>query len=98
MQVYGILEVLLLFHCTLLSYHCFIRTNDWPTSLGSTSKAHDTALVLSWLGDFLENLVACLFQIDAHILVLHLGVVVVAVVVVVVVLMFLCVYVFLMVI
>ena len=25
------------------------RNNDWPTSLGSGSKAYDTALVMQWL-------------------------------------------------
>ena len=32
------------------------RQNDWPTSLGSSNgKAYDTALVLQWMGDFLES-------------------------------------------
>ena len=34
------------------------RTTDFPTSLGSTSKAHDTALVLEFLEGFLAKRVA----------------------------------------
>ena len=37
-----------------------MRTTDFPTSLGSTSKAHDTALVLEFLEDFLKERVPCL--------------------------------------
>lgn len=29
------------------------RNNDWPTSLGG--KAYDTAIVLSWLGEFMNS-------------------------------------------
>ena len=40
------------------THACPPRQNSWPTSLGSAnSKAYDTALVLAWLQDFMEEAV-----------------------------------------
>ena len=36
------------------------RNNDWPTSLGSGSKAYDTALVMQWLEAYTRTLEAFL--------------------------------------
>ena len=42
--------------CKLENLDIILRTNDWPTSIGS-SKAFDTSLVLTWLEADLSDLV-----------------------------------------